>query len=244
MLNRTNDFLERCLSNIPEGRYVRRLRKELEGHLAALEADLTAAGYPPEEARAEAVRRMGDPAALNRDYLAAWQNSLPAQWEYRLKTWVWNYFVVMFGAQLFVMLAMGWACMIADWFLGYNQNPLARLMEESVFVRYTLPLAAALLAGACYLREKFKITRHPTWQVGAGLTLYWASDAALRVWLEAYSHQSVNYQRTFWEQIELWSSYPEIAVNAFLAFALCVSLGAVFGHLSAAKAFTKEEKIC
>ena len=237
MLNQTNEFLERCLSGIPEGRYARRLRKELESHLAALEADLTAAGYAPEEARSEAVRRMGE-------YLAAWQNSLPAQWEYRLKTWVWNYSVVMFGAQLFVMLLIGWACMIADWSLGYNQNPLARLMEESVFVRYTLPLAAALLAGGHYLGKKFRIARHPTWQVGAGLALYWASDTALRVWLEAYSHQSTVYQRTFWEQIEIWSSYPKIAGSALLTFALCVSLGAVFGHMSAAKRIVKGGELC
>ncbi len=198
MLNWASDFLEQCLSGIPEGRYTRRLRKELEGHLAALEADLTAAGHAPEEARAEAVRRMGDPDRLREEYLAAWRSSLPAQWEYRLKTWVWNYFVVMFGAQLFVMLLMGWASMAADWFSGYG-NPLGRLLGETVFFSYTLPLAAALLAGACYLREKFKITRHPTWQIGVGLALYWASDAALRVWLEAYSHQSTVYQRTFWE---------------------------------------------
>lgn len=41
MLNRVDKFLEQCLSGIPEGRYSARLRKELEGHLAALEADLT-----------------------------------------------------------------------------------------------------------------------------------------------------------------------------------------------------------
>ena len=229
MLNWADDFLERCLSGLPEGRYERRLRKELEDHLAALEADLTAAGYAPEEAQAEAVRRMGDPDRMNGEYLAAWQNSLPGQWEYRLKTWVWNYFVVMFGAQLFVMLVIGWAYTIASWFPGYDQNPLIRLIEGTVFFRYTLPIAAALLAGACYLRENFKITRHPTWQIGVGLALYWASDAALRVWLEAYSHQSAAYQRTLWEQIEIWSSYPEIAGSVFLTFALCVLLCAVSG---------------
>ena len=73
MLNWANEFLERCLAGIPEGRYARRLRKELEGHLAALEADLTAAGCAPEEAQAEAVRRMGDPAALNGSYRAEWR---------------------------------------------------------------------------------------------------------------------------------------------------------------------------
>ena len=61
-MNRTNEFLERCLTGIPESRFAHRLRKELRSHLADLEADLTAAGYAPEEARAEAVRRMGDPA--------------------------------------------------------------------------------------------------------------------------------------------------------------------------------------
>lgn len=73
MLNRAEDFLEQCLSGIPEGKYERRLRKELEGHLAALEADLTDAGYSQEEARAEAIRRMGDPAALNGSYRAEWR---------------------------------------------------------------------------------------------------------------------------------------------------------------------------
>lgn len=72
MLKWANDFLEQCLSNIPEGKYSDRLRGELENHLTSLAQDLTEAGYSDIEAQAEAIRQMGDPAELNRSYRESW----------------------------------------------------------------------------------------------------------------------------------------------------------------------------
>lgn len=65
-------YLDNCLAGIPKSKYRTRLRGELEEHLALLTGDLEGVGYTPEEARAEALRQMGDAEALNADYRAAW----------------------------------------------------------------------------------------------------------------------------------------------------------------------------
>ena len=66
------DYLSQCLYGIPKSKYRERLRGELAEHLALLASDLEAAGRPPEEARSEALRQMGDADALNAGYRAAW----------------------------------------------------------------------------------------------------------------------------------------------------------------------------
>ena len=71
-MNQTEAYLSLCLSGIPKSAYRNRLRSELLDHLGLLESDLEQSGYVPEEARAEALRQMGDAEALNARYRAEW----------------------------------------------------------------------------------------------------------------------------------------------------------------------------
>lgn len=70
------DFLERVLDPVPDPAYRRRLEQELTDHLAALCGDLEGAGYTPEEARAAALERMGDPEELARRCEEQWRQRL------------------------------------------------------------------------------------------------------------------------------------------------------------------------
>ena len=73
MKNWTEELIGQCLEGVPEGSYRERTKKELEDHLLALCRDLEEAGYAPEEARALAAARMGDPAELARRYIREWR---------------------------------------------------------------------------------------------------------------------------------------------------------------------------
>ncbi len=73
MKNWTEEFVGQCLAEVPPGKYRTRTEKELEDHLLSLCRNLEQAGYPPEEARALAAARMGDPAELARRYAREWR---------------------------------------------------------------------------------------------------------------------------------------------------------------------------
>lgn len=72
----TDEFVSRCLKGVPEGDYRTRTAKELQDHLLTLERSLEEAGYAPEEARALAQSRMGDPAELARRYALEWRRRM------------------------------------------------------------------------------------------------------------------------------------------------------------------------
>lgn len=170
MLNWASDFLEQCLSGIPEGRYTRRLRKELESHLAALEADLTAAGYPPEEARAEAVRRMGDPAALNREYLAQWRRSLEGRL-YGLGRGAGDILICLAGS------AVSWLCGVALTLAMSAANDSTVVSSTARAARCLIMVyLVAYLVDAVFLRAAFRGRPGKRLRVTAGLLLTWAVE--------------------------------------------------------------------
>ena len=70
------DYIGQCLLYIPKSKYRNRLQSELADHLTQLAADLEGAGYAPEEARAEALRQMGEAAALNERVKTAMENAI------------------------------------------------------------------------------------------------------------------------------------------------------------------------
>ena len=65
----TEGFIERCLEDVPQGRYRRRAEAELRDHLECLRQSST---------EAEALSLMGDPELLRKKYYAAWSRTFQA----------------------------------------------------------------------------------------------------------------------------------------------------------------------
>lgn len=66
-------WTKETLADVPEGRYRRRMEKELRDHLETQYRALTEAGRTEDEAQAEALRVMGEPETLRGEYQAAWR---------------------------------------------------------------------------------------------------------------------------------------------------------------------------
>lgn len=177
MLDWADDFFQQCFDCIPEGRYYKRLRSELEIHLTALTHDLSEAGYSQAEARAEALRQMGDPAELNRSYREAWLR----QPEYRA----------------LVAGKMFWGCILAGFcyivaflalcMIGFTYDamypgrtnipllsgdPLPRIIFGAVL------FLCAYLANAIYLRIVFRRHRNKYVLITTGLLMTWVCEKA------------------------------------------------------------------
>ena len=224
------NLISQCLADIPHGKYRDRTEKELRDHMETLYLSLTEGGMDPNQARGETLRAMGEPNKLKNEYRAAWQQSLPEQLDYRLKTWAWGC-VVMFGAHFLVLSVIGFVWGIADLLSGDSRGPWVRMIRDtlgdlnnSMLCCYLLPLVSALILGAYYLSCKFQTSRHPVWQIGAGLSFHWVSIAMIQGFLKAGDGPF------FWEQFKDYFSYT--ATYYSLTFALCILLGVVFGHMS------------
>ena len=62
-------YVQRCVSQIPDLVYGRRLSRELADHLELLAANLEEQGLSPHEASQQALAYMGDPGELSAVYL-------------------------------------------------------------------------------------------------------------------------------------------------------------------------------
>lgn len=69
-MNRTEEFIGRCLRDVPPGRYRRRADAELKDHMECQRQVST---------EAETLEAMGDPEQLRREYYAAWSRTLPGR---------------------------------------------------------------------------------------------------------------------------------------------------------------------
>ncbi len=173
MLNRADKFLEQCLSGIPEGRYTRRLRKELESHLAALEADLTAAGYPPEDARAEAVHRMGDSTALNREYLAQWRRSLEGRL-YGLGQGAGDMLICLVGSAVSCLCAFMLALVISA--ANDSMSSMMGVSTARAALRLIVVYLVTYPVDAVFLRVAFRGRPGNRLRITAGLLMTWAVE--------------------------------------------------------------------
>ena len=68
MSDRLTEYLERCLSEVPDSEYRLRLRKELEEHFADLAEGFIARGYEESEAFLRALEKLGNPEKLREEY--------------------------------------------------------------------------------------------------------------------------------------------------------------------------------
>ena len=73
-MNWMDTYIRLCLARVPHSGFRRRAAAELADHLELLAADLKAGGLSPQQARAAALERMGDPQVLARNYEAVWQH--------------------------------------------------------------------------------------------------------------------------------------------------------------------------
>ena len=184
--------------------------------METLYLSLTEGGMDPGQARRETLRAMGEPNKLKEEYRVMWQQVLPGQLDYRLKTWVWGC-VVMFDAHLLAFFGIAFVWGLAALLPGDIPVYLDNWLN-------LLSLASALILGAYYLSCKFRASRHPVLQISAGLSLYWLSTAMFQGCLKASDGP------LFWEQFKDYFSYNVTYYS--LTFALCILLGVVFGHMS------------
>lgn len=232
-MNWKQQWIHEVLAEIPPSRYRRRMEAELRDHLETQCLALIDAGWTQDEARSEALRVMGAPEVLQREYAAAWRRSWPARLEdlgQRLRAWAVG-LAVMFGTQLLISSVIDTIGNTAFPLPAASQGPWVRVirgtvenLNNSLFFSRLLPLLCALIAGAFYLSRKFQTSRRPAASISAGLCVHWAYIAVFRIWFEA-----LDDHMTFWEALN--HSLPYNAGYDFLILALCVLLGFAFGHM-------------
>lgn len=235
-MNWDQQWIDEVLSGIPGGGYRSRAEAELRDHLETQCRALMEAGRTRDEARGEALRMMGAPEALQREYMAAWRRSWPARREElgrRLRAWAGG-LGVMFGAHLLVATVISTIWQMAISLPGDSHDPWVRAvrgtlgnLNNSTFFSRLLPLLCALVAGAFFLSRRFQTSRHPAAIISAGLCVHWAHIAAFHIWWEA-----ADDHMTFWEELKHYLPYPYNARYYSFTLALCVLLGLVFGQLS------------
>ncbi len=233
-MNWKQQWIDKVLAEIPEGGYRRRMEAELCDHLETQCRALMEAGRTQDEARAEALRVMGAPEALQKEYMAAWRRSLPGRLEeLGRRLWAWaEGLAVMFGAQLLVTSVISTIWTMAISLPGDSQDPWVRAirntvgdLNNSLFFSRLLPFLCALIAGAFYLSWRLRASRCPAALISAALCVHWAYVSAYHVLIEA-----LDDHRTFWEELKVYFAYN--AGYYSLTLALCVLLGVVFGHMS------------
>ncbi len=220
------DYIEQCLLYIPKSKYRNRLQSELADHLTQLAADLEGVGYAPEEARAEALRQMGEAATLNERYCGEWLRR-PERVRYDLLRLLSGFLLAglfsFCGNALFVgisvgisMLRHGTSIYSSSWFFAFGLT---------VYL-------SAFLPNAIYLREVFRRRRERdrtvlivcglllSWVVGKGLTFLCA--AVLSGGMSAVREFFIPF---FYLKELLWFRWPMI----LLSLLGCAALGWLFG---------------
>ena len=228
------EYIRRCLSDIPKSKYRARLQSELADHLALLAGDLEAAGRPPEEAQSEALRQMGDAKELNAGYWAEWLR----QPERRRRD--------LSRCALGVLLAgagfLGGAALLffGDVMLALFQTMLSVAARSTPFQTFlhhmggAVLYAAAFVPNAVLLRKAFRRRRRRAAMVGGGLLLSWAVGKGSTVLYlfsvygpEAWAEGKEMIARSFVGSYDLLWFTPEYMLLSLLG---CATLGWLFGR--------------
>lgn len=233
-MNWQQQWIDEILAEIPMGSYRRRVEAELRDHLESHCRALTEAGRTPDQARAEALRTMGEPEALREEYQAAWRRSWPARAEElrrRLKAWAVG-LAVMGGVHFLVAFLLGAMWNMAISLPGDSYVKWVRLIRGTVgnlnnaYLTTWLPLVLSLAAGAFCLGRKFRASSRPAPLISMGLCLHWACIAAFNGWWYGIVH----HHRPFW--VEVGRHFYYAAWHYAWTFALCILLGVAFGRMS------------
>lgn len=176
MPDRLRDYLESCLSLVPESKYRLRLREELEAHLGDLTESFLAGGYEAAEAEALAMEKLGSPEKLREEYRAAWRRQ-PERWRRDLGRLALGCGLALAGhlAALAFLEKLGSGGAAARRFVRSYGDPRWRLLSGAVlFAGETLPPLG-------WLALRFRRDPARRAWVTAGLLLVWALGSGWRL---------------------------------------------------------------
>ena len=210
------DYLSACLSGIPKSAYRNRLKSELADHLALLAGDLKTVGHPAEEARKEALRQMGDAAALNEGYWSEWLRQ-PERQRWDLSRFLFGCLIAGMGFLIGAALLLFGDTMLGliDTIAGYRLHgapPLSFLRHLSGAVLW----AAAFIPNALFLRKAFRRRTRRAALISGGLLLSWGvgKGTAVLYLLAGYGSVSTEAMRMFAGSFDpLWFTWPLIALS-------------------------------
>lgn len=177
MSDRLTEYLERCLSEVPDSEYRLRLRRELEEHFADLAEGFLARGYEESEAVLRAIEKLGSPEKLREEYREAWRRQ-PERWKCAMGRLAFGCFLSLLGHMLALIIlkhfgSAAFEAISARLALPLAGDPRWQLFSEAVlFAGRTLP---------CFLWLLLRFRRSPdrrAW-VTTGLLLTWVLDKAL-----------------------------------------------------------------
>ena len=177
MSDRLTEYLERCLSEVPDSEYRLRLQKELEEHFADLAEGFIARGYEESEAFLRALEKLGNPEKLREEYREAWRRQ-PERWKKAMGRLAFGCFLALLGHMLALIFLEHFGSAAVEAISARRVLPLAgdprwRLFSEAVlFAGRTLPCLLWLLL--CFRRSP----ERRAWVI-TGLLLTWVLDKAL-----------------------------------------------------------------
>ena len=229
-MDRTEDYIRQCLSDIPKGQYRERLRSELADHLSLLAGDAVRAGCGEAQAEAEALRQMGDARALNGRFWAEWLRR-PERLRHDLARLFSG--CLLAGVTFFIGVALVLIPVLFGQLFVFTAGDPAFVSWPWPVIGGAVVYAAAFVPNAMYLRRAFRRRPRRPVLVGVGLLLSWAVGKASAALLfgsfgvPAFSGISLQDVVRSLTGAELpWFRWPLVA----LSLLGCAALGWLFGR--------------
>ena len=234
-MDRTEEYIRRCLIGIPKSAYRKRLQSELADHLTQLSGDLEAVGRSPEEAQTEALRQMGDAKELNTAYWSQWLKQ-PERVRWDISRFALG--VLLAGA--------GFLCAVALLLFGDIMLGLVHTMTHAVTYPTTPFLtflhhmggavlyAAAFVPNAIMLRKAFRRRKNRIAMVGGGLLLSWivGKGSTVLYLLAVYGQDALAEGKEITARTFVGSYDPLWFTSEYMLLSLlgCAVLGWLFGR--------------
>lgn len=226
-------FVHRVLSAVPGGSYRRRMEAELRDHLETQCRALTEAGWPETEAQTEALRLMGEPEKLQKEYEAAWRRS-PQAGAGRTAA---RFGIITGGCVLMGVLycTIAILLLIFSRLLGESSLFLMAGIEQDVpnqifcIIFMFLFLVPASFVGL-YLHFCVRRERHPVRVVTAGLLTPWLGGRAA-ILLMCMADTGLPLGPELLERLPNYSFFLIFSPSYMVAtFVGCILLGQFFGR--------------
>lgn len=209
-MSRTEEFINQCLKDVPQGKYRRRTEKELRDHLECLRGGST---------EAEVLRLMGDPERLRKEFYIAWKQTPLCR-----ANWIISGGFVIWGL---ICLSMALLVCVSDLSACLNMPESLISTELTVVI---ISFAVPFPLGALFLRTCFREERHRVWWVTLGLLPAWASFHWFLVTMTiAFEEIDQYWEQALWLS-ELQRRFPWLMAYLWLSFFGCLVLGWLFGR--------------